>query len=355
MRLPPLKIDYLLAFTDDTGIFQHAKYCIPRRNEGYTTDDNARALIACTRYHRLTNDPQMKSLANIYLAFLHHMQKADGNFHNYLGYERRFLDVDGSEDCMGRTLWSCGSTINSTLPKDMKLVAKDIFDKGLPWVWKTTSVRVYAFAILGLSEYFQATQDRKLTESIEKLADGLVQHYQDQVKDDWRWFEPHLTYDNARLPHALLIAYRMVGNQKYLDTAKESMDFLLKTQMVDGVFAPIGNDGWYKRGGKRAFHDQQPLEASGMVEAAIDAFYATKDRSYLKVADVVFEWFLGRNMEKAMLYNSETGGCFDGLCRNSVNLNQGAESSVSYLLARLKLEELKGKVREVKPVKTDLQ
>ena len=341
IQLPPLKIDYLRSFTDDTGVFQHAKYGVPRRSEGYTTDDNARALIACIRYHRLKNDPQMKALANVYLAFLNHMQKPDGNFHNYLGYERSFLDVDGSADCMGRTLWSCGCTINSALPKDMRLVAKDIFDGGLPWVWKTMSLRVYAFAIMGLSQYFQAIPDNNLAVSVGKLADNLVQHFQDQVKDDWRWFEPHLTYDNARLPQALYIAYRMVGNQKYLDVAKESMDFLVKTQMVDGVFVPIGNDGWYKRGGKRALHDQQPLEASGMVEAAIDAFYATKDRGYLKVAYVIFDWFLGRNMENAMLYNPETGGCYDGLCRNSVNLNQGAESSISYLLARMKLEELK--------------
>ncbi len=334
-------MDYLRSFTDDTGIFQHAKYCIPKRNEGYTTDDNARALIACIRYHRLKNDPEMKGLANVYLAFLNHMQKPDGNFHNYLGYERRFLDVDGSDDCMGRTLWGCGCAVNSALPKDMRMVAKDVFDRGLPWVWKTVSLRACAFTILGLYQYFQAVPDNNLAVSAEKLADSLVQHYQDQVKEDWQWFEPHLTYDNARLPQALFTAHRMVGKQKYLDVAEESMDFLLKTQMVNGVFVPIGNDGWYKRGGKRALHDQQPLEASGMVEAAIDAFYATKEKDYLKVANVIFEWFLGRNMENAMLYNPETGGCFDGLCRNSVNLNQGGESSVSYLLARLKLEELK--------------
>jgi len=341
IRLPPLKIDYLLSFTDDTGVFQHAKFCVPKRNEGYTTDDNARALIACIRFHRLKNDPKMKSLANVYLAFLNHMQKPDGNFHNYLGYERRFLDVDGSEDCLGRTLWSCGCAVNSALSKDMKLVAKDIFDRGLPWVWKTTGLRVYAFAIMGLYQYFQAIPDNNLKVSTENLADNLLKQYHDEVKEDWQWFEPHLTYDNARLTQALFTAYRMVGNQKYLSVAKESMEFLLKTQIVKGVFVPIGNDGWYKRGGKRALHDQQPLEASGMVETAIDAFYATKNRNYLKVADVIFEWFLGRNMENAMLYNPETGGCFDGLCRNSVNMNQGGESSISYLLARLKLEELK--------------
>jgi len=331
----------LKAFTDDTGVFQHAKYCVPKRNEGYTTDDNARALIACVKYYGLKNDPQMKGLANVYLAFLNHMQKSEGNFHNYLSYERTFLDVDGSDDCNGRALWGCGSAINSALPNDMRMVAKDIFDKGLAWVWKTTSLRFYSFTILGLVQYFEAFPDDKLKVNVEKLADSLIQHYQDEVKGDWHWFEPYLTYDNTRLTQALFNAYLLVGNRKYLDVAKESMAFLLKTQMVDGVFVPIGNGGWYKRGENRAFYDQQPLEATAMVEAAVDAFYATKDRGYLETAYAVFGWFLGRNSRKVMVYNAETDGCYDGVNFNGVNMNQGAESSISYLLARLKLEELK--------------
>ena len=132
-----------------------------------------------------------------------------------------------------------------------------------------------------------------------------------------------------------------VGKQKYLEVAKESMDFLLKTQMVNDVFVPIGNDGWYRHGGNRAFYDQQPLEAAAMVEAAVDAFYATKDKSYLKSLTTAFEWYLGRNSRKIQMYSPETGGCFDGLASEKVNMNQGAESSISYLLARLKLEESK--------------
>jgi hypothetical protein len=348
MQLPPLKIDYLKSLTDETGIFQHAKFCIPRRSEGYTTDDNARALIACIRYYSLKNDPQTKSLANVYLAFLNHMQKPDGNFHNYLGYERSFLDTHGSDDCMGRALWSCGCTINSTLIKYMRMVAKDIFDRGLPWVWKTTSPRLYAHTIMGLYQYFQAIPDNNLIVNAGKLADNLVQNYQREVKHKWHWFEPYLTYDNARLPQALFIAYRMVGNQKYLDTAKESIDFLLKTQIADDVFVPIGNDGWYNRGGNRALYDQQPLEAAAMVEAAVEAFYVTKEKRYAEIAAIVFGWFLGKNSAKAMVYNPETGGCFDGITAEEVNMNQGAEASICYLLARLRLEELNGEFKEKK-------
>jgi hypothetical protein len=203
IRLPPIKIDYLKAFTDDTGVFQHAKYCIPKRSEGYTTDDNARALIAATKYHRLKNGPDMERLVNVYLAFLNHMQKPDGNFHNYLAYERTFLDVDGSEDCKGRTLWACGCVINSNLPNDLRLVAQDIFDRGLPWVWKSTSLRFFSFALLGLAEYYQAIPNQNLKADTEKLGHSLVKYYENEAGYDWHWFEPHLTYDNARLSQSI--------------------------------------------------------------------------------------------------------------------------------------------------------
>jgi hypothetical protein len=277
----------------------------------------------------------------VYLAFLNHMQKPDGSFHNYLSYERTFLDVDGSEDAAGRTLWACGCTLNSAVPKDLQMVAKDIFDQGLPRVWKAVPLRLYAAALLGLHEYYQAVPDSNLKSCAEKLGDNLVQHFQDEAKDDWQWFEPHLTYDNARLPQALFAAYMLVKKSQFLDTAEKAMGFLLKTQMMDGVFVPIGNDGWYKRGGNRPFYDQQPLEAAAMVEAAVDAYYATKNRRYLEAAEEVFGWFLGRNSCKVMVYNPETGGCFDGISPQHVNFNQGGESSISYLLARLKLEEVK--------------
>ena len=277
---------------------------------------------------------------HVYLSFLNHMQKPDGGFHNYLSYERTFLDVDGSEDSAGRTLWACGCTLNSAVPKDMQMVAKDIFDHGLPRVGKSVSLRFYAAVMVGLHEYYQAVPDDNLKKFAEKLGDNLVEHFQDEAKDGWHWFEPHLTYDNARLPQALFAAYTLVKKPQFLEVAEKAMAFLLKTQMINGVFVPIGNDGWYKRGGNRPFYDQQPLETAAMVEAAVDAYYATKNRRYLEVAETVFEWFLGRNSCKVMVYNPETGGCYDGISPQCVNLNQGAESSISYLLARLKLEEV---------------
>jgi hypothetical protein len=340
IQLPRIKMDYLRTLTDDTGVFQHAKLCIPKRNEGYTTDDNARALIACTRYYRLKKDTNMEGLANVYLAFLYHMQKPEGAFHNYLSYSRGFLDVDGSEEANGRALWSCGCVINSSLPKLIRLVAKDIFDRGLPWVWKSTWLRYYASTIFGLTNYYRTVQDENLKISLKKLADLMTQRFEDEARENWYWFEPQLTYDNARLPQALFQAYSILGERKYLDVAKESMDFLVTTQMVNDVFMPIGNDGWYKRGGSRPFYDQQPLEAAAMVDAAVEAFYATNDQSYLQLANRSFEWFLGRNSRGEQMYCLETGGCYDGLNTDTINMNQGAESSISYLMARLKLEEV---------------
>jgi hypothetical protein len=268
------------------------------------------------------------------------MQKPDGNFHNYLSYGRTYLDVDGSPDATGRTLWACGCTVNSQLPKDMRLVAKDIFDHGLPWVWKSTSLRFYSEALAGLFEYYQAFPDEALRVSAEKLGGNLLQHYKDQTKDDWQWFEPYLIYDNARLPQALFLAYSLVKKQEFLDVAEQAMSFLLRTQMLDGVFVPIGNDGWYKRGGNRAMYDQQPLEAAAMVDAAVEGYNATGKRGYLDVANQVFGWFIGKNSRGVVMYNADTGGCYDGLGTDCVNYNQGGESSISYLMARLRLEEI---------------
>jgi uncharacterized protein YyaL (SSP411 family) len=349
--LPPLKIDYLKAFTDDTGVFQHAKFCIPKRSEGYTTDDNARALIAAVKYHRLLMDEDTNDLVKVYLAFLNHMQKPDGNFHNYLGYDRNFLDIDGSPDAAGRTLWACGCTLNSQIPQDMRLVAKDIFDRGLPWVFKTVSLRFNSATIAGLYEYDQAYPDKNLKETAKKLGRTLLQHYHDQNKSDWHWFEPYLTYDNARLTQAMFLAYLMVKENEFLEVAEEAMDFLLKTQSTDGVFVPIGNNGWYKRGGNRAIYAQQPLEAAAMVDAAVDGYHATQKKKYLEAAHQAFRWFLGENSRKIVMYNADTGGCYDGLEATCVNRNQGGESSISYLLARLKMEEI-GHQREFKPKST---
>ncbi|MCL2358361.1 MAG: glycosyltransferase [Nitrososphaerota archaeon] len=282
----------------------------------------------------------MAPLIRVYLAFLNHMQRPDGNFHNYLSYERTYLDMEGSEDSAGRALWACGCTLNSSVSKELQMVAKDLFDRGLSVMGKAVCLRFHAAMLLGLYEYHQAMPVDHFRDYAKKLGNIFIQSFQDQAKEDWQWFEPYLTYDNARLPQALFAAYRLVGEPQFLETAKKAMDFLLKTQIMDGNFVPIGNDGWYKRGGKRPLYDQQPLEAAATVEASVDAYYVTKNKCYLEAAETAFGWFLGRNSRKVMVYNPQTGGCYDGISQQYINLNQGAESSICYLLARLKLEEV---------------
>ena len=339
MDLPPIKLDFLKLLTDDTGIIQHAKFATPKRQEGYTTDDNARALMACIKYYQIYDGSEVEKLIDVYLSFLLHMQRPDGRMHNLLSYHRRFEDEVGSEDCMGRALWACGRTMSSNLHTEKKLISKEIFDKVFPWVPDFKSLRSKAFAILGLCHYYKAyPQDQNVILNMKALADQLLNNYKLESSSDWRWFEPYLTYVNGRLPQALFEAYENTHNERYLQTAKAALDFLLKVQMTDDVFVPIGNKGWYKRGEKRATYDQQSIEASCMVEAATAAFRATGDEKYRRTAHTIFNWFLGRNLQHVTVYNPKTGGCHDGITPKGLNLNQGAEATVSYLLARLELE-----------------
>ena len=335
----PIKLDHFKALTDDTGILQHTKYSIPNRKEGYTTDDNARALVACAKFLRLHRDSDVSNLANTYLSFLFHMQRPDGKFHNLLRYDRDFLDDMGSEDCMGRSLWACGYTLSANLSKGFKTTSKEIFDKGFRHSSSFKSPRAKAFTILGLCYYYEAfPHDYNLFKNIMSLTKQLLNSYQRASSSDWCWFEPYLTYVNARLSQALFRAYAVTGDERFLHTAKESFDFLVKVQIVDEKFVPIGNRGWYKKDGQRALYDQQPIEASCMAEAALAAFHVTNEEKYQRVAHIAFEWFLGKNTEKVIVYDSTTGACYDGINPQGLNLNQGAEATISYLLARLELE-----------------
>jgi len=336
-----MKLDFLRSLTDDTGVLQHAKFATPKRQEGYATDDNARALIASAKYYQIYGDSGIGKMIDTYLSFLLHMQRSDGKMHNLLSYDRRFMDDEGSEDCMGRVLWACGCIVNSALPIEKRLLSKEIFDKGFSWVPFFKSLRSKAFAILGLSHYQKAyPQDQNLLQNIKVIADKLLENYKHESSRDWRWFESYLTYANGRLPQALFEAYRDTGNEEYLQVAEESFDFILKVQMINDRFVPIGNNGWYRKGGQRAIYDQQSVEASCMVEAALVAFRVTGNDDYRIVARTIFDWFLGKNSQGVVVYNPDTGGCYDGITPRGLNLNEGAEATVSYLIARLELEAL---------------
>ena len=327
-ELPPVKLDHLQALTDDTGILQHAKYSIPNRSEGYTTDDNARALIACIKYRQLFGNSETEKLIDLYMAFLLHMQRSDGKFHNLLGYERQFQDEVGSEDCMGRALWACGYVMNSSVPDGKKRLSKEIFDKGFEWVNTFNSLRAKAYALLGLQHYRRVfPDDENLARNTKTLTDQLYEAFQRASSPNWHWFEPYLTYANARLPQTLFEVYATTKHVASLTIGEKSFTFLIQDQIRDGILFPIGNDGFYVKRANRAFYDQQPLEASCLVDAATAALRVTGDERYLMTANTAFNWFLGTNSQNVTVYDSRTGGCYDGITPHGLNLNLGAESA----------------------------
>jgi len=339
MNLPLIKLDFLEAITDDTGVFQHSKFGTPNRLEGYTADDNARALMTVTKHCQIKENCQSERLRDTYLSFLWHVLRADGKLHNFLSYDRSFLDDEGSEDCAGRVLWACGYVINSELSAEKRLLAKEIFDRSFRWACFFRSPRADAFALLGLCHYRRACpEDHNLSENMKTLSDRLVKYYENTRSSDWRWFEPYLTYENGRLPQALFEAYRETKQVKFLRVAEESLKFLLEVQILDDTFVAIGNKGWYLKGKLRAMYDQQSVEAASMTEAVMSAYRATGKLCYKEMAWTIFGWFLGKNTKSVFVYNSTTGGCYDGITEEGLNLNQGAEANVCYLSARMEFE-----------------
>ncbi|ACY48252.1 glycosyltransferase family 4 protein [Rhodothermus marinus] len=342
-ELPVLKLDHLKRLTDDTGILQHATYTVPNYDEGYTTDDNARALIVAVLLEELGGKTATEApeLATRYLAFLWHAFNPEtGRFRNFLDYNRHWLEAVGSEDSHARALWGLGYVVGrSRRPGLWKLVGR-LFDEALPAALAFTSPRAWAFTILGVQEYLRRFYgDRTALQARETLADRLFQLYQKNRRDDWRWFEDRLTYANARMPHALMMAGYWTGRSEWLEAGLESLRWLVGVQQdKQGNFVPIGNDGFYPRGKKRPHFDQQPIEAHATVSACLEAYRITNDAFWYREARRAFEWFLGRNQLGVPLYDPSTGGCCDGLQPNGVNENQGAESTLAFLLSLLEMK-----------------
>jgi len=325
-------------FTDETGILQHSKYGVIDRRHGYCTDDNARALIAAVRHHQLYGGDESLHLAKRYLEFLLFMHVDGAGFHNLLSYDRKYLDEKGTEDSIGHALWATGCTINSRAPRMLKQLSRLLFDESLPTARDFTSPRGNAFTLLGLCEYSKAHPlDSNLRKDIVTFASFLVDRYSDNAEPGWTWFEEYVTYANPRLPQALLETGNLLGDESFLTIGKESLDFLVETQFTDGVFHPIGTKGWYRKGGERAYYDQQPIEASCMAEACITAHRALVEERYVDYAHKAFQWFHGNNSSSLILLDKENYTCYDGLTPEGLNQNKGAESTISYLLAELSI------------------
>jgi len=342
--VPELNLAHLLRMTDDVGMMQHSRYSIPDRRTGYTTDDNARALVAALHLLREGRPSELLLLAaERYMAFVVHAQDpTSGLFHNYMRYDRTFADAPGAGDCLGRALWALGCVVAEPAPAGMRLAASDAFSRALRGAQGLDSPRAQAYAILGLSRQLSAYPEAGRSNRVLRLLAGrLAERYAGTARRGWRWFEPYLTYANALLPAALLAAYEIDESPLHLEIAEEALDFLTGVVWRDGILKLVGNDGWYRAGSRRADYDEQPIDAWLMVLAYATAYRITARESYFDLAEGAFEWFLGRNAAGMPLYDHATGACYDGITPHGLNLNQGAESLLSYLLARAEIAEAK--------------
>jgi hypothetical protein len=319
--------------TDSTGLIQHAIYGVPRRTSGYTTDDNARALRLCARLWGRQPGKRMLCRVTKYLSFLEYAYTPGGGFHNFMSYRRNWQDAEGSGDCLGQAILALAEVLGSRLPEDHRALARELIDKVRPTLASVRSLRAQAYLILAWG-HLRATDinEAELLEAAARSAAwALVECNRRARQPDWPWFEPRLTYANAVLPHALFVAARHWPDEEFGDLADASFAFLDRTTTADGVFWPVGNGGWYPRGGKKALYDQQPLEAATMADAALAAFDLWNDEQHLATFRRAYNWFHGQNSLGQPLVEAARGGCYDGLLPSGVNRNQGAESTIAYL------------------------
>jgi glycosyltransferase involved in cell wall biosynthesis len=340
--LPELKLDHLRRLTDDTGIIQHATYSVPARRSGYCVDDNARALMVAVRADRLHGSATTRALVTTYLGYLHNSQEPDGSFRNFMSYERALESAPASDDCIGRAIWALGVTANLADDDGCRQLASDMLQRALPHA-RELGPRGTAQAILGLASMVEveneASDARRL---LDMLVAKLLARYRESASADWRWFEPTLTYDNAILPLALFAAYDVTGDRAILRDARESLEFLEEVCFEGDRLQLVGNAGWHSRGGEKACADEQAIDAAAFVLAFRCAYMVTKDRHYLRRMRESFAWFLGANRLSLPLYDFATGGCRDGMSLSQINQNQGAESTICFLMSLLDMFELAG-------------
>jgi len=346
--LPSLNADHMLRLTDDTGILQHAIFSVPNSSEGYTTDDNARALMVSTH---LDEDPvcagmrESPNLSNRYLAFLWLAFNSDtGRFRNFLGYDRQWVEDVGSDDSHGRALWSLGTVLGHSRNAGLRGAAGRLFEAAVPATLTFTSPRAWAFCILGMQAYLDwFPGDRAIQGARNTLANRLLDIYERSHSATWRWFEKSLSYSNARLSQALILAGWRSNNQRMIEAGMDSLKWLVAEQHRNDreIFVPIGSNGFFVEGSEKARFDQQPVEACATVSACLEVYRLTEESHWFEEAYCVFGWFLGRNDLQVPLYDATTGGCRDGLHPDRINENQGAESTLSFLMALLEMQQAK--------------
>lgn len=349
--LDRIVLDHLDRLTDSTGLVQHAIYCVPRRDSGYTTDDNARALRLCVRLWGHHPDQRMLGRVSTYLSFLEYAHRPGRGFHNFLSFDRKWLDAEGCGDCQGQAVRSLAEVLGSKLPDDYRALARELINSVLPALADLRSLRAQAYIVLAWGHLWMAgVNEVEPLESVAwSAAQRLLECYQRALRPDWQWFESRMTYANAVLPHALFVAGRRWPKEAFLSAAETSLAFLdaCTTAHVpsplgekgqgegQNFFWPIGNDGWYPREGDKASYDQQPVEAVTMAEAALGALGLLGNEKHLAIFRRCHGWFHGHNSLGLPLADTRSGACCDGLLASGVNRNQGAESTLAYLAAEL--------------------
>jgi len=335
--LPDLSLDHVSRMTDSTGIFQHAIFTVPSFSEGYCTDDNARAFILAVLLDELEEQTERaRSLATTYAAFLNYaFDLKTKRFRSHLSFDRRWLDEQGSEDCHARALWALGMGVGRSPHRSFQIMAGQLFAQALPSVMEFTSPRAWAFSLIGIHEYLRRLSgDRQVNQIREALTARLMELFDKVAQPDWPWFEAELTYDNAKLAHALILSGRASGQQPVFERGLQALRWLVGVQTSEnGHFRPIGSNGFYPRGGTRATFDQQPIEVQATVSACLEAYRATSESWWYEQAQRAFDWFLGWNDLGLEVCSSKTGGCRDALHVDRVNGNQGAESTLAFLLS----------------------
>ena len=345
--LPEIKFDHLLRMTDGVGMLQHSRFTVPNREHGYCVDDNARALIvAITALDLKLLDNPMRDIASVYLSFLDHAFNRDtGLFRNFMSYERCWLEERGSEDSHSRALWGLGVTVALGRNEGQVNHATDLFQRALPAVEYFTSLRAITFATIGIHAFLSRYPgNSQMVNKCKILSDRMMQWFRTTAGEDWHWFEETLTYDNARMPQALLLSGQLLGDEEMLRTALRMLNWLKEIQYDESgsYFSAIGNQGWFTRGGDKAQFDQQPIEAAAMVDACIDAYNYTQDEEWITYVYCCLNWFQGDNEMHIQIYDHTTGGCRDGLQAQGVNDNQGAESTLSWLMSLLRIYKHRG-------------
>jgi glycosyltransferase involved in cell wall biosynthesis len=341
-ELPPTNLDHLRHMTDGTGILQHAAFTVPRREDGYCLDDNARALLVMALTEEAGSEDRalVRSLAGRYLAFVRHAWNGErGRFRNFMSYARTWLEESGSEDSHGRAVWALGTVIGRSTDPGRRSVSSTLFHDALPIVPALTSPRAWAFTLLGIEEYLRVFEgDSGVQAQRDVLAERLLDLFQRSSETDWPWFEERLTYCGARISQALLLSGARMDRGVMLEAGLRSLEWLVSVQLsAEGYFAPIGSNGFYGKDGTKARFDQQPVEASAMVSACLDARRVTGDERWARRARHAFDWYLGQNELQQPVYDASTGGCRDGLHEDRVNENQGAESTLAFQLSLLEM------------------